>query len=252
MSLKVWSKNKSGTNPSWLIVTETVANREVGDRAYRDVLAACLNNNEPPRLPAQTQSPAAGLLFQLGALVQISYAAFMREVTDEQLMQQYLKGDVEAFDQLYARHRGPLYRYFKRQVNNVTTVNDLYQGVWEKIIRARDKYRSTTVFAVWMYAIAHNHLVDYYRRIKPDDPIQMDVLSDHQANPVQRAIDDEQNKLLHSGINALPVEQRNALLLKLETGLKIEDIAKVTGVSRETVKSRLRYAVHKLKRSLVE
>ena len=57
---------------------------------------------------------------------------------------------------------------------------------------------------------------------------------------------------MRAGIGALPVDQRNTLLLKLESGLKMEEIAKVTGVGRETVKSRLRYAVNYLKRSLVE
>jgi len=65
-------------------------------------------------------------------------------------------------------------------------------------------------------------------------------------------IDNEQNERLRAGITALPVEQRDALLLQLETGLKMEEIANVTGVGRETVKSRLRYAVNYLKRSLVE
>jgi RNA polymerase sigma-70 factor (ECF subfamily) len=188
----------------------------------------------------------------LAALLQISYAFFMREMTDEKLMQRYAKGDAKAFDQLYARHRAPLYRYFNRQVNNAATANDLYQGAWEKIIKARNKYRPNAPFSVWMYRIAHNHLVDHYRRLRPEDPMETEVLSDHQPDPAQGAIVGEQNEQLRAGITALPMEQRDTLLLKLETGLKMEEIARVTGVSRETVKSRLRYAVNKLKRSLVE
>ena len=65
----------------------------------------------------------------------------MQEMSDEKLMQRYAKGDAKAFDQLYARHRAPLYRYFIRQVGNPATANDLYQGAWEKIIKARGKYR---------------------------------------------------------------------------------------------------------------
>ncbi len=176
----------------------------------------------------------------------------MREMTDEKLMQRYAKGDANAFDQLYARHRVPLYRYFNRQVNNAATANDLYQGAWEKIIKARSRYRSSAPFTVWMYRIAHNHLVDHYRRVRPVDSVEMETLSDHRSGPAQGAIDSEQNEHLRAGITALPMEQRDTLLLKLETGLKMEEIASVTGVSRETVKSRLRYAVNKLKRSLVE
>jgi RNA polymerase sigma factor (sigma-70 family) len=188
----------------------------------------------------------------LAALFRISYAHYMQEPTDEQLMQSYANGSAKAFDQLYARHRGPLYRYFNRQVNNASTANDLYQGAWEKIIKSRGKYRTTAPFSAWMYRIAHNHLIDYYRRIKPADSIETDALSDQRPGPAQGAIDEEQNEQLKAEIGDLPAEQRNTLLLKLETGLKMEQIASVTGVSRETVKSRLRYAVDKLKRSLVE
>jgi RNA polymerase sigma-70 factor, ECF subfamily len=188
----------------------------------------------------------------LGLLSRIGYAACMRETTDEQLMQQYAKGNAQAFDQLYARHRGALYRYFKRQVSDAATANDLYQGVWEKIIRARQKYRSSSPFTAWMFRIAHNHLVDHYRRVKPVTHTAMDSLTDQRPEPTQNAIDWQQWELLQENIAALPPEQRNTLLLKLETGLKMEEIATVTGASRETVKSRLRYAVNKLKRSLVE
>ena len=188
----------------------------------------------------------------LGAFFQIGYAAFMQGMTDEKLMQRYAKGDAKAFDQLYARHRAPLYRYFIRQVNNPATANDLYQGAWEKIIKAREKYRPVAPFKMWMYRIAHNHLVDHYRRTRPEDSVEPDTLSDTQADPSQGVIDGEQSELLRTGISALPTEQRNTLLLQLETGLKIEEIARVTGVGRETVKSRLRYAVNYLKRSLVE
>ena len=192
------------------------------------------------------------LTHPLAALVRISYASFMQEKTDEQLMQQYAKGNAKAFDQLYARHRAPLYRYFNRQVNDAATANDLYQGAWEKIIKARGKYRPTSPFTAWMYRIAHNHLVDHYRRSQPTNSVETETLPDNNPGPAQDVIDGEQNKQLWAGIINLPEEQRNTLLLKLETGLKMEEIARVTGVSRETVKSRLRYAVNKLKRSLVE
>jgi len=188
----------------------------------------------------------------LGAFSQIGYAAFMREPSDEKLMQRYAKGDASAFDQLYARHRAPLYRYFLRQVNNPATANDLYQGAWEKIIKARKQFRPASPFKVWMYRVAHNHLVDFYRRSRPEDTLEPDSLTDTAADPSQDVIRSEQNERLRSGISSLPAEQRDTLLLQLETGLKMEDIAKVTGVGRETVKSRLRYAVKYLKRSLVE
>ena len=188
----------------------------------------------------------------LGALFQISYAAVMQEMSDEKLMQRYAKGDAKAFDQLYARHRAPLYRYFIRQVNDPATANDLYQGAWEKIIKARNKYHPASPFKVWMYRVAHNHLIDHYRRIRPTDPVEPDTLSDRQSDVTEAVIESEQKEMLRAGIGALPPEQRDTLLLQLESGLKMKEIAEVTGVGRETVKSRLRYAVNYLKRSLVE
>ena len=189
--------------------------------------------------------------FTLGAPLRIGYANWMREMSDEKLMQRYAKGDAQAFDHLYERHRGALYRYFIRQVSETATANDLYQGVWEKIIKARKKYRPSSPFVMWMFRIANNHLVDHYRRIRPAGSVDTELLADSQADPFQGVVDGEQNQQLKTGIIALPVEQRNTLLLKLETGLKMEEIAELTGVSRETVKSRLRYAVNKLKRGLV-
>jgi len=187
----------------------------------------------------------------LGGPAGIRYAARMRELSDEKLMERYAGGDAAAFDELYARHRGPLYRYFVRQVNDRASANDLYQGAWEKIIRSRDRYRSSSSFTVWMYSIARNHLVDHYRSLRPVAQVELEKLPDQRPGLVEAVIDCEQNEQLLAGIRALPEEQRTTLLLKLETGLKMEEIATVTGTSSETVKSRLRYAVGKLKRSLV-
>ncbi|MCW8925130.1 MAG: sigma-70 family RNA polymerase sigma factor [Xanthomonadales bacterium] len=194
----------------------------------------------------------SGTTSSLGASPRIGYIARMRDFTDEQLMRRYARGDAQAFDLLYERHRGPLYRYFLRQVSDTATANDLYQGTWEKIIKARRRYRSNAPFTAWMYRIAHNHLADHYRRLRPVEELQESSIADTKTGPAQATLDDEQRQLLHAGIISLPAEQRNTLLLKLETGLKMEDIARVTGVSRETVKSRLRYAVKKLRQDLPE
>jgi RNA polymerase sigma-70 factor (ECF subfamily) len=239
MLRRTWQEINPDTGLGLVMTSETNRNCE-------------LISDYRPRAPFHLSLLPIYFTATLGAHLQISYAALMREMTDEKLMQRYAKGDAKAFDQLYARHRGPLYRYFIRQVNDSATANDLYQGAWEKIIKARAKYRPKAPFTVWMYRIAHNHLVDHYRRMRPDDSVEPDTLSDTRNDPSQDAVESEQNDLLRKGIAALPGEQRNALLLQLETGLKMEEIAMVTGVGRETVKSRLRYAVNHLKRSLVE
>ena len=252
MSSTTHKLNRAPPGTEWVAISKTFSNRDVGVRAHRDVPVARLGNNYPPRTVRRFLQRIFQWAILLGVLPRIRYAARMREYTDEQLMHRYAKGDAQAFDHLYERHRGPLYRYFLRQVSDTATANDLYQGAWEKIIKARRRYRSNAPFTVWMYRIAHNHLVDHYRRLRPAEELQEGLMADTKTGPAQAMLDNEQRQRLRAGIIALPAEQRNALLLKLETGLKMEDIARVTGVSRETVKSRLRYAVKKLRQGLPE
>jgi RNA polymerase sigma-70 factor (ECF subfamily) len=174
----------------------------------------------------------------------------MREDSDEVLMQAYAGGDMAAFECLYARHRGPLYRYILRQVGDDATANDLYQGSWEKIIRARGGYTASAPFKAWMYRIARNHVVDHFRRSRPTSGLSPETMTAEGPGPEQALIGEQAASRLAAAINALPTEQREALLLKLEAGCDLPTIAEITGVSHETAKSRLRYAVGKLKASV--
>ena len=159
---------------------------------------------------------------------------------------------MEAFEELYERHRGPLYRYILRQVGNATVANDLYQGSWEKIIKARGRYKRSAPFKAWMYRIAHNHVMDHFRRERPTADVQTEEMADVQAGPDELIAAEKRRRQLTAAIKNLPFEQKDTLMLKLETGLDLQAIADVTGVNRETAKSRLRYAVRKLKKVLVQ
>ena len=174
----------------------------------------------------------------------------MRELGDEVLMKAYANGDMAAFECLYDRHRGPLYRYILRQAGDAATANDLYQGSWEKIIRARESYTASAPFKAWMYRIARNHIVDHFRRSRPTRNLAPDTLQDDGPGPEQVLIGEQAATGLAAAVSGLPAEQREALLLKLEAGLDLLTIAEITGVSPETAKSRLRYAVGKLKKSM--
>jgi RNA polymerase sigma-70 factor (ECF subfamily) len=171
----------------------------------------------------------------------------MRDRSDEELMQAYAKGEMKAFDDLYGRHRGPLYRYILRQVGDPVTANDLYQGSWEKIIKARARYRANAPFRAWLYRIAHNHVADHFRRSRPTSELHADSLATDNPGPEQALIGEQTAARLQAAVLMLPGEQREALLLRLEAGLDLDAIAEVTGVKQETAKSRLRYAVRKLK-----
>jgi RNA polymerase sigma-70 factor (ECF subfamily) len=176
----------------------------------------------------------------------------MRERGDEALMKAYADGDMEAFEHLYNRHRGPLYRYILRQVQDAATANDLYQGSWEKIIKARAGYKASAPFRAWMYRIAHNHVMDHFRRSRPVSELPPDEMEADLPGPGQQLLDEQRMSGLHEAVSDLPAEQKDVLLLKLEAGLDLQTIADVTGVNRETAKSRLRYAVGKLRKTLGE
>ncbi|MEO8444991.1 MAG: sigma-70 family RNA polymerase sigma factor, partial [Gammaproteobacteria bacterium] len=79
-------------------------------------------------------------------------------------MIRYATGDVAAFELLYGRHKGPLYRYFLRQCGDPEAAAELFQEVWVRIINARARYEPKARFTTYMYQIGHNCLVDYYRK----------------------------------------------------------------------------------------
>ena len=83
---------------------------------------------------------------------------------DGELMLRYGRGDLGAFEILYARHKGPLYRYLLRHVRHAATANDLFQEVWSRVIAARGRYVARAKFATFLFHIAHNCAVDYHRR----------------------------------------------------------------------------------------
>jgi RNA polymerase sigma-70 factor (ECF subfamily) len=175
----------------------------------------------------------------------------MEDRSDEALMQAYAGGDLAAFERLYARHRGPLYRYILRQVGDAGIANDLYQGSWEKIIRARDHYTARAPFKAWMFRIAHNHVVDHFRRLRPAaDLPQTDGIASDGPGPEGSLLGEETAARLAAAVQNLPAEQREVVLLRLEGGFDLDTIAGLTGVNPETAKSRLRYAVVKLRAAL--
>jgi RNA polymerase sigma-70 factor (ECF subfamily) len=183
----------------------------------------------------------------------------MESVDDGQLMARYQRGDITAFEILYGRHKGPLYRYLLRYVRNAAAAADLFQEVWSKVIANRARYESRAKFATYLFHIAHNCAIDHHRRgvtsiAGRGDEAQ--TLTEAQCPehelPDRIAEFDQQQAALLAAVAQLPAPQREVFLLHEETGLGIEDIARITGVGAETAKSRLRYAIRKLKSALLE
>lgn len=180
------------------------------------------------------------------------------DASDETLMLGYRDGDAGAFDRLYDRHRGGVYRYLLRHCRDAALADELFQDVWMNLIRARESYTVQAKFSTYLYRIAHNRLMDHFRRRDPGGISLDDETAEGIGEPAAprsaepHAIADSRQQAAHllRLLDALPAEQREAFVLQQEGGLSIEEIAETTGVTRETAKSRLRYALSKLRQGM--
>ena len=179
-------------------------------------------------------------------------------IDDSALMLRYRDGDAHAFEQLYARHKGSLYRYLQRLCRDTEVANDVFQEVWGKVIASRERYEPRAQFNTFLFRIAHNCAIDHFRRVGRVAPHQLsdvdelaEVLAGEDADrPDMRASESQLNQAFRQALDALPPEQRDVFVLYEESGLSLEEIGRVTGVAMETAKSRLRYAVTKLRAAL--
>lgn len=179
------------------------------------------------------------------------------DLSDERLMLAYRDGDAAAFEALYGRYRSKLYRHLAHQCGDARLAEEFYQDIWLKVINARADYEPLAKFSTWLYRIAHHRLIDHYRQharnvadrfdgaIDPDDLPAADS-----ANPARQFERSDLASRLTQALEGLPAPQREAFLLAEEDGLSLEEIAAATATGRETVKSRLRYAVGKLRDAL--
>lgn len=181
--------------------------------------------------------------------------AMIGEPSDEILMQSFVAGDAAAFETLYRRHRNTLYGFLMRSLGRRDDADDCFQEVWSRVIKVAARYRPDARFSTWLLQIAHNLLVDRHRRQRPEQSLDagegegpvIAALVEHEATPERQLSDFERQQRLRQAIAALPAEQRHVVLLRLEQELSLEEIGQITGVGRETVKSRLRYAMDKLR-----
>ncbi len=189
------------------------------------------------------------------------------ERSDEELMLAYGHGDFKAFEFIYRRHKGALYRYLLRQCGKADVAEELFQDIWTNLIRARSRYQVRAKFTTYLFRLAHNRVIDHYRRQAhspiqtdrrgnphgADDAVDVADLPDGDYEPIENRLHLERvaARLLQL-VDELPPAQREAFLLREEAGLSLEEIADVTGVNAETAKSRLRYAVVKLRNALNE
>ena len=188
----------------------------------------------------------------------------VKDEADEVLLLAYRAGDVRAFERLVARHEKPVWNFIRRFVGDPTTAEDLLQEVFLRVVKSADEWRGSAKFSTWLYTIARNLTVDHARRAVHRDTTSLDGperaapsdLHDRVASVAPAAdslVADRQTKArIDDAIAALPAEQREVFLMREVMEMPFAEIATAVGASEPTVKSRMRYALEKLRAALVE
>ncbi len=183
--------------------------------------------------------------------------------TDEVLMRQFCAGNSDAFQALFTRHEKPLYRYIRRVLGSglLAQVDEVFQDTWLKLVDARDSWqpRENASFKTWLYTLAHHRAVDILRKsgreVSADDGWDGDDAESAwqqwpaatSEQPEQKAFWNKAGQQLLHCLEGLPALQRAAFLLHHEDGLSLDEMTQVLNAEFETVKSRLRYALVKLR-----
>lgn len=184
-------------------------------------------------------------------------------LTNEILLAQYVDGDFTAFEQLYQRNKGGVYRYLLRQVHDNSVVDDLFQDVWGNVVKHASNYQQSATFTTWLYTIARNKVIDHVRHLQVvNSVIDNDVgSSDDVISTVEAfessVLDPEsaysrvvQAQAIKDCLHKLPHHQLDCFLLREEAGLSAAAIANVVQINLEAAKSRLKACYKNLRTCL--
>lgn len=182
---------------------------------------------------------------------------------DEELMHAFCRGDARSFEMLVARHQRGVFNFLFRSVRNQSRAEELLQEVFLRVVRARSRYEASAKFTTWLYSIARNLCVDESRRAKFRDHQSLDAPrrgnKDGAGSPMVTQLAAEQvptdeaadaptiRNRVEAAVQSLPEEQREVFLLRQISGLSFREIADAVGIPENTVKSRMRYALEKLR-----
>ncbi len=188
----------------------------------------------------------------------------MREslVNDQELVQAYIKGDQSAIEILINRHRSKVYTYILLTIKNQPLAEDLFQETFIKVIQSLrgGKYRDNGRFLSWVIRIAHNLIIDHFRKEKQmnsvsNDDSEVDLFNSKKLSDsnIEELIVNSQIKAeIRTLINELPNDQREVVLLRHYGELSFKEIAEQTDVSINTALGRMRYALINLRKLIKE
>jgi RNA polymerase sigma factor (sigma-70 family) len=184
-------------------------------------------------------------------------------------MRAYASGDAAAFEALYARHQVALYRFVRRLLGRAyaAQADEVFQDTWLRVVHARSRWQpQQAAFRTWLFTLAHHRVIDVLRRsgreVSSDafetdagEPWQPDGAAwQHWPAPASAALPNEDltfwrraGERLLDCLDQLPLPQRSAFLLHHDDGLAVDEVASALEVGFETAKTRLRYAMTKLR-----
>jgi RNA polymerase sigma factor (sigma-70 family) len=183
-------------------------------------------------------------------------------LSDQNLVQAYIKGDHSAIEVLINRHRSKVYTYILLTIKNQQLAEDLFQETFIKVIQSlrSGKYKDNGKFLSWVIRIAHNLIIDHFRKEKQlnsisNDDTEVDLFNSKklsEENIEELIINSQIRSEIRSLINELPYDQREVVLLRHYGGLSFKEIADQTDVSINTALGRMRYALINLRKLIQE
>ena len=191
------------------------------------------------------------------------------EPDDDALMGAFAQGDARAFERLYARHQAALYRFVRRLLGRAQAAqaDEVFQDTWLRVVNARERWAPQgATFRTWLFTLAHHRAIDVLRKSGREVSIDAAAEGDAEREPWQpagaawagwpaaEAADAAEQSFWRAAgqrlldcLDTLPAAQRSVFLLHHEDGLALDELARALEVGFETAKSRLRYAMSKLR-----
>jgi len=186
----------------------------------------------------------------------------VQNLEDQVLVQQFIAGDQNSIEILINRHKKRVYTYILLIVKNQQLAEDIFQDTFIKVIKSlrRGKYQDKGKFVSWVLRIAHNLVIDYYRKQKYQNTVSNDDNDYDLLNSKNLSDDNIEDEIVHDQImkhvrllvEHLPEDQRNVVYLRHYCGLSFKEIADQTGVSINTALGRMRYALINMRRMIEE
>jgi RNA polymerase sigma-70 factor (ECF subfamily) len=183
-------------------------------------------------------------------------------ISDYELIMRFIKGEQSCFEQLIHRHKNKVFAYISLYIRDSALAEDIFQDTFLKVIQSvkAGKYSDNGKFLSWVMRIAHNLIIDHFRRVKQmntvsNDNYESDLFNSKRfaENNVEDDIIKRQiQKDIRSMISKLPDDQREVIILRHYSGLSFKEIADITGVSINTALGRMRYALINLRKTMVD